>query len=157
MGKRGPKPNLVRRRQAKKLREQGLTLSQIAERLGITSQGVHRLLGRRAPRPICCRKCGAVIVPIGSPGADVMRRRPVCLACLASMPDAGFGERLRALRLARGMMQSRLAMNAGVSLSTLRLYEQGLRDHPQWPMVLKLARFLGPALVGLKADCNAQK
>jgi hypothetical protein len=92
MGKRGPKPNLARRRQAKKLREQGLTLSQIAERLGTNPQGAHHLLGRRSPRPICCRQCNAVIVPIGSPGADTMRRRPVCLTCLASMPDAGFGE-----------------------------------------------------------------
>jgi transcriptional regulator with XRE-family HTH domain len=65
------------------------------------------------------------------------------------MPDATFGERLRSIRLSHGLSRERLAEASGVSVRTIMGHETGRLAQPRWSVVVKLARLLGPALVGL--------
>jgi transcriptional regulator with XRE-family HTH domain len=53
-----------------------------------------------------------------------------------------FGEKLQALREKAGLSQSELARESGVSVWTLRSYEQGRRQ-PLWDVLFKLAAALG--------------
>jgi transcriptional regulator with XRE-family HTH domain len=53
-----------------------------------------------------------------------------------------FGGRLRELREAAGMTQVALAAAAGMSLGSVRNYEQGIRE-PYWQGVFRLAAALG--------------
>ena len=81
---------------------------------------------------------------------DNIKKRPVCLKCLAQMPDTTFGDRMRSLRLARGLTQEEVAKAVGVSVVTIRAHEREMTDNPTWETVLKMVRFFGPTLVGLK-------
>jgi transcriptional regulator with XRE-family HTH domain len=118
---RGRKPDWERRRLVADLRSQGLTLGQIAERLGVTRQAVHQLLSAQGVRTtLACCLCGAEVAR-GSAG-----NRPVrCLACLDKQPEATLGQRLKTYRLVRGLTQKELAAQAGVGVSSLRAWEQG--------------------------------
>lgn len=49
------------------------------------------------------------------------------------------GERLRTLRVERGMTQSRLAQQLGVTKSVVSAYETGIRS-PSYEVLLSLAR-----------------
>jgi transcriptional regulator with XRE-family HTH domain len=60
-----------------------------------------------------------------------------------------FAERLRALRLAKGMTQEQLAAKSGQGLSTIRNYEQGWRE-PLLSTAFKLADALGVSVEELK-------
>jgi transcriptional regulator with XRE-family HTH domain len=53
-----------------------------------------------------------------------------------------FGERLRELRQQSGMTQETLASASGISISSVRNYEQDVRE-PYWEGVFKLAKALG--------------
>ena len=146
---RGTRKPSVHRRQAHRLRQLGWSLKEIADELGLTIQGVHYLLKKFGGlRPIVCRLCGSLVCK-GEPGMQNFRTRPLCLRCLAGMPDATFGERLRSIRLSHGLSRERLAEASGVPLRTIMGHETGRLAHPRWPMLVKLARLLGPALVGL--------
>ncbi len=50
-GKRLGRPRSIDRYQVERLREQGLSLSQIAARLGVTKSGVSKTLRKRPPQP----------------------------------------------------------------------------------------------------------
>jgi DNA-binding XRE family transcriptional regulator len=120
----GRKPNQERRRQAMRLRTQGLTLEEIGWRLGMTHQGAHSLLRPPQGNPaVACARCGAAIVSAGALPRDAGTAR--CLPCLAGHPDAGLVQRLKALRLAAGLLQKELAREAGVRDEMVRRYEQG--------------------------------
>jgi DNA-binding XRE family transcriptional regulator len=152
---RGRKPDLTRRQEAARLRRQGLSVGEIARWLGVSKQGAHHLLDKVAgDRPIACRDCGAVIIDAGF-RMDNIVRRPLCLACLANHPDADFGERLRALRLAKGMTHAELAQAVGIAKESVSRFECGRSGNPKWKLLVKLVRLLvklvrllGPALVG---------
>jgi DNA-binding Xre family transcriptional regulator/ribosomal protein L40E len=149
MAKRGRKPDLKRRKEARDLRRQGLTIGQIAAQLGITPQGAHHLLGKLVgPRPIMCRKCGALVFE-GKRGVDNIKNPPVCLRCLANMPDAAFGDRLRSVRLARGMSQRQLAEATGLTIGRVLALEKMTTGTIRWSTLVKLIRCLGPELVRL--------
>ena len=152
MATRGRKPDLKRRgereRQALKLRHQGLTLADIAHRLRMSKTGVHQFVARvPRVRPIHCRECERLITR-GEPGLDNVKKRPLCLRCLSRVPAATFGERLRALRLARGWSRERLARAAGLTWYAIRNFEREV-GMPRYTTLVKLARVLGPGLVGL--------
>jgi len=53
-----------------------------------------------------------------------------------------FGERLRELRQQAGMTQEALASASGMSIGSIRNYEQDVRE-PYWVGVFKLAEALG--------------
>jgi DNA-binding XRE family transcriptional regulator len=68
--------------------------------------------------------------------------KALCLPCLAGHAAAGFGQRLKAFRLAAGLLQKELARKAGVWEEMIRRYEQGqFRLRPA--TLARLARALG--------------
>ena len=75
-------------------------------------------------------------------------RRPLCLGCLAKHPDAPFGVRLKACRLAAGLTAEQLAARSGVPAHAIRSVERGA-CWPRWGRVARLIRALGPDLVTL--------
>ena len=99
----GRKPNLERRRRIQQFRDRGLSLPAIGRRLGVTFQCVQRTLRRMTkerPGRVPCCACGEDIVSPGACASD--HGQALCLRCLAERPDAPFGQRLRAFRLAAG-------------------------------------------------------
>src|SRR6266545_2523206 len=140
-----------RRRKALKLRAGGWTLAQIGEELGCSPQAVSQLLGgdgRGSAEPLRCRACKRTICP---PRKGVWTNRPaLCLTCLAHAPNAPFGNRLQAFRLARGLTQRELAARTGVPRATIRNYEQTQSGRLAWPVLRKLVAFFGPGLVELE-------
>jgi len=53
----------------------------------------------------------------------------------------GFAERLRAVRMAKGLSQTALAEKVSITNETLSRLERGANE-PPWPLVLRLARAL---------------
>jgi hypothetical protein len=103
--KRGRKPDTDRRQAVALLLAQGLSFTEIGNRLGITRQCAQQVLkasGYLVELPgICCFGCGTVIVKGRGPW---LHNGPVyCLVCLAKTPNALFGQRLKAHRLAAGL------------------------------------------------------
>lgn len=152
MPKHGGIPDPIRRRQAAKLRAQGLTFRQIATRLGISKEAAYRLVNPRGHQPCPpsearCKDCQAVI----RPGllAYKANRDAFCLACLAKHPEASFAERLKAYRLAAGLTRAELAERSGVGLTNIAHYEIHDSADPGWSKVCRLADVLGMGLLGL--------
>jgi transcriptional regulator with XRE-family HTH domain len=142
----GRRPDPQKREQARRLRARGLSPAQIAKALGCSRQAVANML--QDPFVIRCRSCRAEVCPAARKGMW-LGRGVLCLACLAKAPDAPFEERLRALRLARGLIQAQLAELAGVPHQAVMDHEKPGRGLGRWDVLRKLARVLGPALVGL--------
>jgi transcriptional regulator with XRE-family HTH domain len=61
---------------------------------------------------------------------------------MADWPQSGFGERLKALREARGLSQQALAGAVPCSIFTVSKLERGAQE-PSWPLVIGLAKALG--------------
>jgi transcriptional regulator with XRE-family HTH domain len=151
MGGRGSgrKPDRPRVEQMARLRDAGLTLAEIGERLGVTRQCVLRTLSRAGlsrPRAVACRECRKVIVK--RPAISGEPRPVLCLACLGRRPDAPFCERLRAFRQAAGLTQEQLGERTGLARYKVARWEcDGAL--PRWPDIVKLARVLGAGLLTL--------
>jgi transcriptional regulator with XRE-family HTH domain len=62
-----------------------------------------------------------------------------------------FAERLRGLREKAGLTQEGLAARCGVSVGTIRNYEQGIRE-PYWRGLFQLADALGVSVEAFR-DC----
>src|SRR5262249_32854472 len=117
-------------------------------------QAVAQALSRmaRAGNPVAacvavpCRECGAVIL---RGKGDLRCNAPAyCLACLATHPEAPFGERVKAFRLARGMTPRQLGEAVGMSAQNVSVYERG-RGPLKWVTLVKFARALGAELLTL--------
>jgi transcriptional regulator with XRE-family HTH domain len=147
----GARRDPARGRRVVELRRQGLTLAQLGRRLHMSRQLVHYyaaaagLTGRRRGTVRCC-DCQAVIAT----GHHTIEynRRPLCLACLEKRPDAPFGRRLKACRLAAGLTAGQLAARSGVPAHAIRAVERG-GCWPRWGRLAKLIRALGAELVTL--------
>jgi hypothetical protein len=87
-----------------RLRAKRLTFQQIGDKLGITRYAVESALSKakaKAMTVACCR-C-QVIIWTGR--RNIANNAPtLCLACLAKTSDATFGQRLKAVRIANGLM-----------------------------------------------------
>jgi transcriptional regulator with XRE-family HTH domain len=154
----GRKPDLERRGQVLRLRDKGLTLHEIALRFGVSKQAIWSLLHTRpqrtAARAVACTGCRKMILSAGALRRDAAAA--LCLRCLAGSPEAPFGQRLKALRLAAGLSPTELAQRSGLAPGSLRAYEDGARK-PQQRSVLRLAGVLGDGLNGGKARKPAAK
>jgi transcriptional regulator with XRE-family HTH domain len=94
--------------------------------------------------PVYCRECRECL---GSGPAGFTSNAPAySLTCLARHPDATFGERLKAYRLAAGLTQRELSERAEVCISRVTEFESG-RSFPQWRTLRKLIGVLGVGLV----------
>jgi transcriptional regulator with XRE-family HTH domain len=155
----GRKPNLKRRERIWRLRAAGLTLSQIGKRLGVSRQAVHNMLqgierSRTRSRSVPCAACGQAIVSAGALPSDAATA--LCLDCLGKRPEAPFGQRLKAYRLAAGLTKAELAVRCGLGRDAARKYEdQGVL--PLVPTALRLVESLGvtPEDLGLKGQLGA--
>jgi hypothetical protein len=136
----GRKPNQERRREAARLRAEGLGFEEIGRRLGTTRQGAYALFRplRKTPT-VACGRCGAAIVSVGALPGDA--GKALCLPCLARHPAAGLGQRLKSLRLAAGLLQKELSHKARVRAEMIRRYEEG-SFRPRPATLLRLARAL---------------
>ena len=146
----GRKPNLKRRRRMAHLRAQGLTYAEIGQRLGVSHQNVQRMIGDPRPRQaVPCSACGASIPCRRAVPHDMAT--VLCPACVANLPKATLGQRLRALRLAAGLTREALARQAGVGPSTLTGAERGTRD-TRLGTAHKLAIALGTTAAALNGE-----
>jgi transcriptional regulator with XRE-family HTH domain len=147
----GRRPDQDRRQRMLELREQGLSLAEIGRRLRITKQGAGSLLARiqkdalRPPRshPVRCDRCRRLVwadppVPLDGPVP--------CLRCLAGQPDATFGRRLRAHRVAAKLTLPELARRTRLHRTTLDAYERDVKT-PAWPSLTRLLGVLGLRLL----------
>jgi transcriptional regulator with XRE-family HTH domain len=142
MGGRGSgrKLDTAKRERAAALREQGKTLAQVAEALGVTRSRANQLLRdrpRRSNRRLCCPGCGRDFGLTGLPGDE-----GPCLECLGRPGLYTLGDRIRAHRLAARLSPAALARLAGVKTVTLREAERGER-RPTPHTLRKLAGALG--------------
>jgi transcriptional regulator with XRE-family HTH domain len=143
----GPRPNSERRGRILALRADGLTIVEIARRLGVTHQAVQQQLRAAGTTPrrgvVRCRACGA---PLAAGHHLLERNRPpLCLRCLAKRPGAPFAERLKAHRLAAGLTQAELAARARLAEHTICAYERGAK-RPKAETLARLGGVLGPGL-----------
>jgi transcriptional regulator with XRE-family HTH domain len=91
-----------------------------------------------------CRDCGADLSP-GRPHA--WSNGPAyCLACLARHPEASFGQRLKAHRLAPGLSMAALACLCGMKYQQVGDYESGRVAEPKWRALVPLVAVLGHGL-----------
>jgi DNA-binding XRE family transcriptional regulator len=129
------------------LRATGLSFVEIGRLLGVSRQAVRRAL---EPRPskrdvrIRCRLCDRDINPAGAVPRD--DRDVLCLKCLAQRPDLGFGEHLKAFRLAAGKKVVTLAEQVKVRPSVISSYEHGRTETPTWQLLMQLLQALGVRL-----------
>jgi transcriptional regulator with XRE-family HTH domain len=130
------------------LRRQGLSLSEIGRRFGVTKQAVHWALGPLRHRPIPSVRCTGCGRPFVSAGAlPDNGAAALCLPCLRRRPRATFGQRLRAYRMAAGLTRAELARRVGVSETAVHSCERD-KGTPRPGTLAKLARVLGQELLG---------
>ena len=142
------KPNLRRHRQVAELRASGMSHQAIGDGLGISHQRVCQILQRSGTShhvPILCLKCKTLITEMRMVANN---NGPVyCMDCLP--PDATFGQRLKARRLAAGLTLEALAKQAGIHFQRIGNYEQG-RKQPKWDTLAKLIRVFGVEWLAVK-------
>jgi DNA-binding CsgD family transcriptional regulator len=148
----GRRRDQARRQQVVQLRAQGMSVADIARRLGLTRQGVlHHLRPVAVPGApaVYCRRCGAIALPANS---NLREPRPaLCPACVAQQPGVPFSAILRAYRLAAGYTRAELARRSGVHANTVLTCESAGRGRPRRDTVAKLVRVLGPGLLATGA------
>ena len=155
----GRKPDLKRWARIERLRKNGLSLSQIGYRLGMTAKAVHRTLrtieqARVSPRSVPCSACRRDIVSAGALASD--RGSALCLECLGKQAGVSFSRRLKAFRLAAGLTKAELVTRCGFSCSAVWKYEgQGVT--PRVPAARRLAKALDVSLKALGLEGPAQR
>jgi hypothetical protein len=97
--------------------------------------------------PLPRNECGTVITQLH--GVADNNRTARCLTCLAKRPEATFGQRLKAHRLAAGLTLTALERRSGVDLSLISAYECD-RSQPKWHTLAKLIRVLGVKWLAVK-------
>jgi transcriptional regulator with XRE-family HTH domain len=132
------------------LRQQGLTFAEIAQRMQVTRQAVHKALLSFAR--LRCRLCAAELNQAAARATD--RGKAFCLPCLAKWPEASFAEHLRAFRIAAALTRQDLARLTRVSVERLANYESGFARSTSWADQVRLFKALGVRLV---ADGRATK
>jgi transcriptional regulator with XRE-family HTH domain len=123
------------------LASQGLSVRQIAERMGISSPTAQRIL---AQSPRRCVRCGRLI-----------DRGDLCPVCSLPM-DAPFCDRLKAFRAVADVSQMALALKIDVHVSRVRNWEKG-REQPTEHEVKMLAEALGLTVPELTGNDGSQK
>jgi transcriptional regulator with XRE-family HTH domain len=94
-----------------------------------------------------CRDCQRCIAR--GPAGFTTNAPAYCLTCLTRHPDVSIGERLKAHRLAAGLLQRELAEGSGVFVARIAAFESG-QAVPQWQTLRKLIGVLGVGLVDVR-------
>jgi DNA-binding XRE family transcriptional regulator len=144
----GRKPDYERRRQARQLREQGLSTAKIGKLMGVGTRAVTAMIARSRGGPIlrawirCCH-CGADIARLS---VRFDTGPASCLACLKKEKKPLFRNRLIAYRLAKGLTPVELAKKIGTSPNVIASWERGVSS-PRWETLITLVQVLGHGLV----------
>jgi DNA-binding XRE family transcriptional regulator len=118
---------LKMRQRVLELANQRLSIRQIAQRVGITSPTAKKILAQGLRH---CARCGRLT-----------DRGDLCAVC--SLPvDASFCDRLKAFRTVADVSQMALALTIGVSVNTMRSWENGRRQAAEQELEM-LAEALG--------------
>ena len=91
-----------------------------------------------------CSECRLLIAP--TIRSSTNNGPALCLDCLAKRPQATFGERVKAYRLAAGLTQEMLARLSGSIPYMIRRYEQD-RAEPMLTSLLRIVRVLGIGVI----------
>jgi DNA-binding XRE family transcriptional regulator len=144
----GRKPDYEKRKQARRLHQEGLSTTKIGKIMGVEAGAVTAMLARSRGGPILnawirCRRCDADIAKLSLRSGSW----PVlCLACLKKQKRPLFRERLLAYRLSKGLTPIELAKKVETSPGVIALWERGVSS-PRWETVVKLVQVLGQGLV----------
>src|SRR5262249_43222209 len=124
----GRKSQPERLERIRRLRSKGLTLVQIAKRLGIAPQTVHAALKIPIRRGAAvCQFCHNNFI---APEGTFDTQNVACRACLVNLPGVPFSVTLLSLRIMAGLTQERLADSTGFSKMAISYLEQG-KHRPQ--------------------------
>jgi DNA-binding XRE family transcriptional regulator len=150
---RGKQPDEKLRQRIVKFRGLGLSFGLIAKRLKCSRQTVHEIWKRTSGvdgSALHCQECRADILKDNgrTPGRWLNNGAVFCLDCLAKHPEATFGQRLKAHRLAAGMTLRDLSRKIGLGRTQLSRYERGAVCATR-PSLVKLLRVFGVALVNV--------
>jgi DNA-binding XRE family transcriptional regulator len=144
----GRKPDYERRRQARHLREEGLSTAKIGKIMGVGTRAVTAMIARSRGGPIlrawvrCCH-CGADIARLS---VRFDTGPALCLPCLKKKKKPLFRERLIAYRLAKELTPVELAKKIATNPGVIGAWERGLSS-PRWETLVKLVKVLGQGLV----------
>ena len=142
----GRKPNYERRRQARKLREQGLSHAEIGKIMGVGSKAVTVMLTKSGGPVKAWIRCCQCWVEISQILVRVSSRPTLCLSCLKKEDKPLFRTRLRAYRAAKGLTPAELAQKIDSTQTAIAELEQGF-SNPSWLTIVKLVQVLGQGLV----------
>jgi transcriptional regulator with XRE-family HTH domain len=141
--------NVASRQEASRLVQEGLSLTAVGRKMGISRQRVHQLVREKAPKPrlgatLICADCNR---PVGKARASYRFLKPVyCPQCLIKHSDVPFHVRLRLLRLAKGWTLQEAGRRCGVGLNAFYYYEHGPRTKPPAEKLAHLLSVFGPSL-----------
>jgi transcriptional regulator with XRE-family HTH domain len=143
MGKRSI-PNLDRLNYIRRLRDEGHTLAEIAEQVGVSRQAVHNALRRqhKYTESTICSVCG--VTPVLAAGTDCLRK-VACRKCLDTSASISLPLRLTSLRILAGLSQINLAKATGFSQPLISILEAGSHE-PRPETWQRLFKFLNLAL-----------
>jgi DNA-binding XRE family transcriptional regulator len=132
----GRMPDLRRHWRMAELCAQGMTLGQVARKLGVTKRYVQDCLAKQQT-PRTPGRCSACEKALASPVALPREADLLCLECLAKRPGTPFGQMLKAFRVSAGWTQRELSERANVGQTKICAFECG-RLVPKWMSVAKL-------------------
>lgn len=128
----------------------GLLQGQLAEQAGVSQQTVSFLeTGRVAPSPktlkLLAKVLGGAVLEIDWPPA--FKKESYNKRIPAHAPEGSPGDRLKALRLARGLSQSEVAYKLHLRENAYSRIEQGYTTSPAPEILENLADVLGPEVL----------
>jgi transcriptional regulator with XRE-family HTH domain len=122
---RGRSADREKHEEVLRLAAKGLSLHHIGKQLGLSAEGVRRVLARYG-RPTSslvfwCSRCGAQLT---TGKRTKVNPHALCLSCLQKEPNTSLAMRVRSLRLAAHLTQEELAALSGLSSPTIWKIEQ---------------------------------
>jgi hypothetical protein len=114
---------------------------------------LQRIANPRVLSVPCC-SCGREIVSPGALPGD--KAKALCLPCLRDTPNATFGQRLKAYRLAAGLTQAELASRARINPKSIWNYESCDME-PREGNRSRLVKILGTGLAVPEEPLGAKK
>jgi DNA-binding XRE family transcriptional regulator len=146
---RGRAPDQEKHREVLRLAAKAWSLHQIGRHLGLSAEGVRKVLARHG-RPTAslvfpCARCGAHLT---TGKRTKVNPHALCLSCLKKELNASLAQRVRSLRLAANLTQEELAARSGLSPPTIwKIEQEGWQ--PAEASIAKVAKALNVSITAL--------
>jgi transcriptional regulator with XRE-family HTH domain len=146
---KGRPRKVASREEANRLVQEGLSLTAVGRKMGISRQRVHQLVRGKASEPrlgatLICADCNKAV---SKARASYRTLKPVyCPRCLANHAEVPFHVRLRLLRLAKGWTLHEAGRRCGVGVDAFYHYEHGPSTKPPTEKLRHLLTVFGRAL-----------